>query len=262
MTEPHDLHCRYLYRNRFTAGPNYVITAHSHLFWHAEFVKTGELETTVGGTVFVQHAGDTILLPPGISHGFVYRAPGTTVFSVKFEVVQSQPAAKPIELKGHEAVGHIFAALDSLLLYQSRPSCVRRHAVDCLLAGLLHLFMKPFKTQIAAAPTAVVTGVKKVVERSEGRSLTVAEIAREMGFSESHVRTEFRTKENISLKKYIDRQRSAVAAHYLAYSDMPIKEIVGIMEFPDPQCFSRFCRRLLGHSPRQIRGSIAKGSNI
>ncbi len=255
-------HCHYLYHNRFTAGPDYAITAHQHLYWHVEYVKEGLLQTTVARTPFETRPGGSILLPPEVPHAFVYREPATTVFSVKFELHGMALASAAYPVAESPEVSALFAALDSLLEYQRWPSQERLAAVDHLLAACVHLAAHRPEADQGDRRISVSEMVKELVERAEGRAITVGAIAGELGFSETHVRTQFRNAEGVALKEYIDRHRSNMAIKYLSFSDMPIKEIVQLMEFPDPQCFSRFCRRMTGRSPKHIRRQLVGGTNL
>jgi AraC-like DNA-binding protein len=256
------LHCHYLYHNRFTAGSDYAIASHEHLYWHVEFVKNGLLQTTVGGAAFETAAGGSILLPPRVPHSFVYRDEATTVFSVKFELHDMARTAAPVARGPLPETKAISAALDSLLEHQRWPSQDKLAAVDHLLAAFVHLAMQRPGSDDSLRRITLADMVKEVVERAEGRGVTVRSISKELGFSETHVRSQFRALEGVSLKEYIDRHRANVAVKYLAYSDIPIKEIVQRMGFPDPQCFSRFCTRLTGRSPKHIRRQLVDGTNL
>jgi AraC-like DNA-binding protein len=165
-------------------------------------------------------------------------------------------------LGAHKGTEAIYDALDAMLVYQTRPRSDKLAAVDHLLASLVHLFVQTEERDEPQRKPTLVDRVKAAVEKREGRAVTVAAIAREFGFSETYVRAQFRSAEGLSLKEYIDRERANVAVQYLSYSDMSIKEIAALMELPDPQCFSRFCRRLTERSPREIRRSLEGGTNV
>ncbi|MBD3243768.1 MAG: helix-turn-helix domain-containing protein [Chitinivibrionales bacterium] len=256
------LHCHYLYHNRFEAGPQYVITPHDHLFWHVEIVGAGHLVTTVADQSYDVRPGEAILLPPEWPHGFVYRDEGTYVFSVKFEVHNASLPGAAILVGAGAPTRALADALDSLLRHQVWPSPEKLAAVDHLLAALVHLAAHMEEQDNADEPKPLAQMVKELVERTDGKAVTVGGIARQLGYSETHVRSQFHKDEGMGLKEYIDRHRANVAVQYLSYSDMPIKEIVTIMEFPDPQCFSRFCKRMTGRSPKMIRRWLKHGTNV
>lgn len=255
------LHCHYLYFNRFSAGPEYRITSHSHLFWHVEFVRSGNLVTTVGRKDYSQVPGDAILLPPEVPHAFTYQEKGTTVLSVKFEVRGASLSGAGYPLADCPELSAIREAFDTFLVTTRKPTPARQGIIDHLCAALVHLCVHDVAEESEREPTLVET-IRDVVDSREGRPISVGNVASQLGFSESYVRSEFRKQEGISLKEYIDHRRANVAVQYLAYSDMPIKEIVSVMGFPDPQCFSRFCRRVTGISPKVIRTHIQRGSNL
>ncbi len=256
------LHCHYLYHNRFEAGPGYVILPHEHLFWHVEIVGGGHLETTVGEQRYEVRPGEAILLPPEVPHGFLYRDAKTYVFSVKFEVHNASLSGEALPVGAGATTRALADALDSLLRHQVWPTPEKLAAVDHLLAALVHMAAHEEERDNADQPKPLAQAIKELVERADGKPVTVSGIAGHLGYSETHVRSQFRKEEGVGLKEYIDRHRANVAVQYLSYSDMPIKEIVTILEFPDPQCFSRFCKRMTGRSPKTIRKWLKHGTNV
>jgi len=254
--------CRYLYRNRFTAGPDFTINSHSHLFWHVEYVKKGTLIATVDDSVFTLGPGDSVLLPPEKPHSFLYKDFGTTVFSIKFEADSPWLEQLPVCKTNNIEMSALFEALDAMLIVQKEPPVSIAAAVNHIISALIHLFLNTESVEQVPPEKKLSASIKNVIKKRDGKPVTIRDIALKLGYSISYIRTEFRKQENMALKEYIDRQRAIIAAQYLAYSDMPIKEIVSIMEFPDPQCFTRFCKRLTGRNPLMIRKQIRIGDNI
>jgi AraC-like DNA-binding protein len=255
-------HCHYLYSSRFKAGPNSRIKSVPHLFWHAEFVKNGTLVSDVASERSVQDTGAAICIPPETPHSFIYREKDTVVFSVKFEIHNMQLQRRPYTLESSEVSRAIFTALDTLLLSPRHPPYSRQVVVNHLIASLVSLFVYENIERKSEKDKTLADQIKELIDSYEGRPVTVKNLAEQIGYSENYIRSQFKKEEGIQLKKYIDQQRALVAERYLAYSDIPIKEIVAIMDFPDPQCFSRFCQRCIGRSPKTLRNAIRATSNI
>ncbi|MEX2672120.1 MAG: helix-turn-helix transcriptional regulator [Phycisphaeraceae bacterium] len=92
-----------------------------------------------------------------------------------------------------------------------------------------------------------------VYARSE-QQITIAELADEMGYSPGYLSAMFRKQQGEPLKAFLDRIRGENAAHHLCYADLNITQIAQRMGFPDVYSFSRFCKRVLGESPKQLQG--------
>ncbi len=244
--------CKYLYRNWMRGDERLRITSHAHPYWQVEFVLSGRVVSRVDGGVYDQRGGCAILLPPDTPHGFDYREPGTSIFSVKFEERSRLLERAVHTLSPSKGLEALRVSLEEFLTIPPRPDSPTVAVVDHLVGGLAQLFAA---TSSAAAerPTTVVERIRRLVDSTEGRRLTVASIAEQLGFSPSYVRAQFREATGMRLKDYVDRRRSSVAEMYLAYSDMTLQQIADALEFPDPQVFSRFCRRMLGKSPGQLR---------
>lgn len=255
-------HCRYLYHNRFAAGPAFAIAAHEHLFWHVEFVRTGLLETTIAGTTHTCRPGEAILLPPGVPHAFVYRERATTVFSVKFEAHRFALEPRPYALVSSCLVDSLTSALDTLLIGTSPIDGPLLGAVDSILSACMYAVVRAYSPRTDERPAGLAARIRAAVEQAGGTPVTVETLSRELGFSPTYIRMQFRREEGVALKQFIDRQRANTVVKYLSYCDMPIKEIISQLEFADPQCFSRFTRRMTGKCPKQIRASVRLGTNV
>ena len=85
------------------------------------------------------------------------------------------------------------------------------------------------------------------------RSVTVAELAGELGFSESRLRVLFKQTAGIPLGAYIKNYRLNRAMALLRTSALPIATIAEEAGFGSPQAFSRIFKKETGHTPRSYR---------
>ena len=86
-----------------------------------------------------------------------------------------------------------------------------------------------------------------------GRSVTVAELAGELGFSESRLRVLFKQTAGIPLGAYIKNYRLNRAMALLRTSALPIATIAEEAGFGSPQAFSRIFKKETGRTPRSYR---------
>ena len=86
-----------------------------------------------------------------------------------------------------------------------------------------------------------------------GRSVTVADLAGELGFSESRLRVLFKQTAGIPLGAYIKNYRLNRAMALLRTSALPIATIAEEAGFGSPQAFSRIFKKETGRTPRSYR---------
>ena len=84
-------------------------------------------------------------------------------------------------------------------------------------------------------------------------SLTVANLALEIGLNESYLSTLFKKETGIGIAEFITRQRMAAAENMLKYSDFTLAEISDILNYSSYSHFARVFRKHHVTSPRQFR---------
>lgn len=85
-------------------------------------------------------------------------------------------------------------------------------------------------------------------------ALTVDDVAREVGVSRQYLTRCFALHVGRSVKAELDRVRAEHIKERLS-SQTPIRTLMRDMGFRDGAHFCRYCRRLLGSSPRELRAS-------
>ena len=93
----------------------------------------------------------------------------------------------------------------------------------------------------------------QILERSGGNSLRPAELARQLGASQSHLNRLFMRQLGTTVRGYGEQQKLAAARRLLGGSLLSVKEIAYRLGFRSPQHFSRWFRQRSGISPTQMR---------
>lgn len=100
-------------------------------------------------------------------------------------------------------------------------------------------------------------GVRKAMELIENRlhdPLPIPRLARETGFSQTHLNRLFHGVCGKSVKAYALSRRMERARYLLRHTDFPVRQVARECGLFDLQQFNKLCRRHLGMSPRTIRG--------
>lgn len=92
-----------------------------------------------------------------------------------------------------------------------------------------------------------------VIDRRHGESLSLRDVADEVGMTPGHLTTVVRRRTGRTVVEWIIERRMAEARGLLVDTDLPIAEIAGKVGVSDPGYFSRLFSREHGMSPRDWR---------
>jgi AraC family transcriptional activator of pobA len=92
-----------------------------------------------------------------------------------------------------------------------------------------------------------------VIDKRHSESLSLRDVAREVGMTPGHLTTVVRRRTGRTVQEWIIERRMAEARKLLTENDIPIQEVARRVGIPDPGYFSRLFRRAHGTSPRNWR---------
>jgi AraC-like DNA-binding protein len=101
--------------------------------------------------------------------------------------------------------------------------------------------------------------VNRLMAGWRGRTVVVADLARELGLSESRLRVLFKETAGIPLGSYIQNYRINRSMALLRNSALSIAEVAEEAGFGSPQAFSRIFRKKTGRTPRSYRNTPGPG---
>ena len=126
----------------------------------------------------------------------------------------------------------------------------------CLLSLLISLRRLGDQSEPALWPETddnLLRTVHLLLAQWRARSVTVADLAGELRFSESRLRVLFKQTAGIPLGAYIKNYRLNRAMALLRTSALPIATIAEEAGFGSPQAFSRIFKKETGRTPRSYR---------
>jgi AraC family transcriptional regulator, transcriptional activator of pobA len=103
----------------------------------------------------------------------------------------------------------------------------------------------------------VLAEVFAVIDRRHRETLSLRDVAEEVGLTPGHLTTVVRRRTGRTVQEWIIERRMAEARKLLTESDTPISEVARRVGIPDPGYFSRMFTRTHGTSPRTWRGNHA-----
>ena len=100
--------------------------------------------------------------------------------------------------------------------------------------------------------------INAYVRANLSRKITLADLAAELGYSESHMRTVFRDRLGVSLGRYIRESQLSVAARLLQTTGLNVTEIARRTSFNSLFAFSRAFKAAYGMSPKAYSRMVGR----
>ena len=118
------------------------------------------------------------------------------------------------------------------------------------------------KTAAASSPRehgmAMVADLKAFVTRHADRDISLNALEERFGISRRHITRLFREGTGVSIGEFQQRTRYENACQLLADTDLPIGEVAFRVGFESGAALARATRRLGGHSPSDLRTTMAR----
>ena len=241
-----------------TASGHQRVPMHTHPFWQFEVIRTGRADCNLAGTKLRLKAGDLLLIPPETPHDFTYLRPSCAYISIKFDLTtRSAVPSKPLP-----PTAATLALRHALPFLAKSPDSLK--TIHAILRHLLTALFIERGSSLSddANSDFLIHRARQLIAASQGRKITVADLANRLGISAGYLAARFRAGEKTSLKSYLDKQRADRAIDLLRYSDLSISRIAETLEFPDPFTFSRFMSRHAGLSPRHLIKQRCRGGGF
>jgi AraC-like DNA-binding protein len=219
----------------------------------------------IGKRRFILRSGDITITPVGVKSNYSLKAPGHHL-CIHFNPALSRGAKiqVPLHLRmgpGTSYVSERFRHIASLH-HREEPDAqikmaVRAAASSALQELLLCLSFQANREKSFSArkkANASIARLLGILEKKFTQTLTVPELAREVGLSQNLLAREFKKKAGMTIPQFILQRRIDYASHLLSITDASIKSVGIECGIPDPQYFNKVFRRMTGDAPSRSRG--------
>jgi AraC-like DNA-binding protein/mannose-6-phosphate isomerase-like protein (cupin superfamily) len=226
------------------------------------YCTAGSGSLVMDGTRASVSAGDAIVLPPGLTHG--YRAARQDPWSVYWAHFDGPKSDDFLNFTG------LTAGINSVGVYSSIISnfddflATRRQGFGSdhfiQLANQLRVLLTSFalagKNTLSRQPPNLDTlGIVEYMRRHINHNLTLAQLSELAGQSKYHFSREFKHSTGHSPIQHFIFMKMERACELLDTTSMPIKVIASELGFTDPLYFSRQFSRVMGMPPARYRNS-------
>lgn len=218
---------------------------HDHSYCHMDIFLNGlTLFDLTNGESRRLRGGEAVVIGSGLEHRFRY-AQSTELISVKFG--WSDPSLSgSFRLLGGESAKRLRLVGEEL---DRGPRGDYGH-----LNYLLLWLLAAVRNREGGRKGDLLSRINAYKEEIS-RGMTVAELARELGYTPSGLSTKFSRTCGGTLKEHLDRIRADRAGQLLGYTDSSVGEVARELGFPDIYSFSRFYLRVAGVRPSRV-GSV------
>lgn len=225
-----------------------------------EYILGGSEELRVGEDTFSASAGDTCLLPQGLTHSLQCERKDSC--EKHWLHLSGEFVRHLIKSYGLEGVYH-FPCLDSadlfnkLQYYASHP---QNDAAEKCVSLLGELFFRLSEAHYAAEPKQL-TPVEKMlryIEQHETEAIRLEQLAEVCEKSPSQAERLFRKEMDMPIYRYILGRKLELACRLLTETGMSVRDVAAYLSFDDEFYFSGLFSRKIGMSPSQYRKTGGK----
>lgn len=210
----------------------------------------GEIKFFAEDTVLTARAGDVIFLPKHSRYEAVFEN-GSKDYLVSFDAPDTPPSP---------CVPTLLFSNAPTACYNGYASLVEAHFSDTYtslrIKGLFYTLLDCISKSILAHSSGERDMIERAKELLRGdEELTVVQIAKQCGVSESALRQKFKAATGGSPLAYRLGFKLTKAKYLLESTDMSVYEIADVLHFYDTAYFCKSFKKLTGLSPRQFTKS-------
>ncbi len=236
---------------------------HEHLF-QVLALTGGRASVDLDGEVFELSAGALVLVPAMAVHGYAFSPDVDGIVLTLFERdVRSLDFSfdRPAIIRA--GAGPVMEAMSGLLREADNPG--ERHDL-AMRTRLCLLLLSLFRAQSQSVAGEGQAGrmrrhaeaFRQSVEKRYRQTRRIADYAREIGVSPTHLNRICRQVLGASALSIIERRIALEARRQLLFSTLSIQQIGAELGYDDPAYFTRFMTRMLGMSPGAFRRQMSR----
>lgn len=222
---------------------------HRHSTWELIYYRAGRIACPVGSELFESRPGMVLLTPPWTTHAEYAR----TAYANYFLVVDAPTRAPWPRVCFDDAdrtLGTLFAAVAREWQGQAAD---RDGMLALLLAQLDILLRREQEQRRLSAGERLVREAERIMEERSAASITIGEIAGEVGVCPSSLRAQFARRRGRSPRSYLHALRVQRALALIRTSSLTLEEISGLCGYDSASHLSRHVKRATGTSPGALR---------
>ena len=254
--------------NRKSLQQKAVANRMHHRYVLVRVLKTGGV-VSVDGQGFQLNVGDALLITPYQFHHFVdLESDHLRWLFITFELEQGESLLAGLSYRRLQPGAQADALWSEIVKLWLDPVESRKPELLPILDRLL--MRLHFKKMTGKHPTADVrlapknqwiARIENLIIASVHERWTLGQVAQRAGISPRHLRDRFEQRMGISLRDYRSNYQFHIAISLMRDSSSDLSAIGQISGFNSQTVFTRFIRRMSGHTPRALCKQIREGKD-
>lgn len=252
-----------LWVSRSHASPNSGVKPHSHPYYHMFHVTAGECRFTVGKNTYDLSAGQNLLVPRQMEHGYTNLKTDVAEFmEIKFALPKDSADAQLLQgdalISDSALVGMLFAQIiNEYTILGSRAENPATSYMVALLNVLTESerYHKPRQFQYVDASnySELSQRIVKYLEENFDEDISLDTLAQAMGYNKSYLCVAFRKNTQFTIQDCLNMIRIRRAAELIVYSDHSLSQVATMCGYASVSHFNRVFLKYVGITPGQCR---------
>jgi AraC family transcriptional activator of pobA len=249
---------------------DWELSPHRHSRLHQVLlVQTGGGSTSLDGTTQPLHAGSLVNVPPGHVHAFRFLE-GTSgwVTTLADELLDAifvqvgdvrSDLGRACVIQADAPIQHVMQQIWQEFSGRSKARALVLRGLSATLLGWVARAMEDDgPSQANLRESNLVQRLKTLIEAHYLQQWRVADYARALSVSPTHLSRVTRAATGESALRLIEARSMREARRHLAYTNLSIATIAYAMGYADPAYFTRVFTQDAGLSPRAFRAQLSK----
>lgn len=230
---------------------NWVIPPHYHPWFELNYVFRGSLYTTIEDSEFLITAGQSYMIPPGISHSHRHNKIGDDGICIRFSL-SSDTQSNIIDTIGIPRAVPFDSHLENIDTSGSIYALQAEFAAWLMRLYDMHSTQKP---PSSSAKNTFSTQVILYLEEYYQQKIKVADIANTINTSYRTLARRFLAETGITITEKLTQIRLDRAKQLLSSTKLPMYDVAAASGFENEFYFSRIFKQKENISPKEYRNT-------
>lgn len=252
-------HLQILWVARSLLQPDSGVKSHAHPYYHLFYIQAGDFCFTVAGELHRLHQGQTLLVPPQISHEYINETQKTGQY-LEIKFAQAADRTETPVLTCDDPLAGMLCR--QILQEYSDLGKLADDAAASYLTALLSLLEKAYRYREkpqqflyldASRFSPLSRRVVHYLEAHYGEDLSLDALALAMDYNKSYLCAAFKKDTQQTILDCLNMIRIRRAAELIVYSDHSLVQVSQLCGFSSVSHFNRVFLKYAGITPGQAR---------